>query len=71
MKYCVKLGNCLDELKNIPDGSCRCCVTSPPYWGLRQYLFDGAVILDNKLSDEEKEIIEKELEDYGIKPKSS
>lgn len=40
MKYCVKLGNCLDELKNIPDESCRCCVTSPPYWGLRDYLED-------------------------------
>jgi len=40
MKYCVKLGNCLEELKSIPDESCRCCVTSPPYWGLRDYAND-------------------------------
>ena len=30
-------GNCLDQLKTLPDGSVHCCVTSPPYWGLRDY----------------------------------
>ena len=30
-------GNCLETLKNIPDGSINTCVTSPPYWGLRDY----------------------------------
>ena len=30
-------GNCLDVLKTIPDGSVQCCVTSPPYYGLRDY----------------------------------
>lgn len=29
--------NCLSGLKNIPDNSIDCCVTSPPYWGLRDY----------------------------------
>ena len=27
----------LDGLAAIPDGSVHCCVTSPPYWGLRDY----------------------------------
>jgi len=27
----------LDGLRQLPDGSARCCVTSPPYWGLRDY----------------------------------
>lgn len=30
-------GNCLDVLKTIPDASVDCCVTSPPYWNLRDY----------------------------------
>ena len=30
----------LTGLKNLPDESVQCCVTSPPYWGLRVY--DGA-----------------------------
>jgi DNA modification methylase len=35
--YEVKQGNALDVLKTIPDGIVQCCVTSPPYWGLRDY----------------------------------
>lgn len=30
-------GNCLDVLKTFPDKSINCCVTSPPYYGLRDY----------------------------------
>lgn len=30
-------GNCLEVLKEIPDNSVNCCVTSPPYYGLRDY----------------------------------
>lgn len=29
--------NCLIGLKNLPDNSIDCCVTSPPYFGLRDY----------------------------------
>lgn len=47
MKYCVKLGNCLGELKNIPDESCGCCVTSPPYWGLRDYGEEGQLGIED------------------------
>jgi len=31
-------GDCRDVLRQVPDGSVHCCVTSPPYWGLRSYL---------------------------------
>src|SRR5215813_5522050 len=27
-------------LKRLPDRCAQCCVTSPPYWGLRSYLDD-------------------------------
>ena len=30
-------GDCLEVLKTLPDGIVDCCVTSPPYYGLRDY----------------------------------
>jgi len=30
-------GNTLDSLRTLPDESVHCIVTSPPYWGLRDY----------------------------------
>lgn len=33
-------GNCLNILKELPDNSIHCCITSPPYWGLRDYQVD-------------------------------
>lgn len=32
--YC---GDALTVLKTLPSESVRCCVTSPPYWGIRRY----------------------------------
>ena len=31
-------GDCRAVLDTLPEGSVQCCVTSPPYWGLRSYL---------------------------------
>jgi DNA modification methylase len=30
-------GNALDVIKTFPDNFIDCCITSPPYWGLRDY----------------------------------
>jgi DNA modification methylase len=30
-------GDCREVLPTLPAGSVQCCVTSPPYWGLRDY----------------------------------
>ena len=30
-------GDCLEVMATLPDNSIDCCVTSPPYWGLRDY----------------------------------
>lgn len=35
--YEVKTGNCIEILKEVPDESVNCIVTSPPYYGLRDY----------------------------------
>ena len=39
-------GNSLDVLKDLPDNSIDCCVTSPPYYALRDYGFDGQIGLE-------------------------
>lgn len=33
----IEQGDCLSVLPTMPKKSARCCVTSPPYWGLRDY----------------------------------
>jgi hypothetical protein len=33
----LHLGDCLDVLPTLPAGSVQCVVTSPPYFGLRDY----------------------------------
>lgn len=37
MSATIICGNALDELRKLPDASVQCCVSSPPYWGLRDY----------------------------------
>ena len=39
----VYSGNSLDVLKTFPDESIDMCITSPPYWGLRDYGTEGQV----------------------------
>jgi len=40
-------GNCLDKLKELPDQSINTCITSPPYWGLRNYGDDKQLGLED------------------------
>jgi DNA modification methylase len=35
------VGDVREQLRQLPDESVHCVVTSPPYWGLRMYLEDG------------------------------
>lgn len=39
-------GDSLTILKTLPDESVNCCVTSPPYWGLRDYGCSGQLGLE-------------------------
>lgn len=39
-------GDALTTLKTLPDESAQCCVTSPPYWGLRDYGVEGQLGLE-------------------------
>lgn len=39
-------GNCLETLSTLPDNSVHTCITSPPYWGLRDYGHDDQLGLE-------------------------
>lgn len=42
----ILVGDVRERLADLPDGSVQCCVTSPPYWGLRDYGHDGQLGLE-------------------------
>lgn len=42
----VYAGDCRDVLRELPSESVNCIVTSPPYWGLRDYGVDGQLGLE-------------------------
>ena len=42
----ILVGDAIERLKELPDESVNCCVTSPPYWGLRNYGVDGQIGLE-------------------------
>jgi DNA modification methylase len=46
MKAEILVGDVRKSLRGLPDGSVRCVVTSPPYWGLRDYGHDGQIGLE-------------------------
>src|SRR3990167_8604392 len=43
----ILLGDCREVLKTLPDESVHCVVTSPPYWGLRDYGVEGQLGLES------------------------
>lgn len=42
----IIIGDCLATLRTLPDGAAQCCVTSPPYYGLRDYGVEGQIGLE-------------------------
>lgn len=42
----ILLGDVRSCLKQLEDGSVQCVITSPPYWGLRDYGCDGQIGLE-------------------------
>lgn len=44
--YQVLVGDCIEQMKTLEDQSVHCCVTSPPYFGLRDYGNEGQIGLE-------------------------
>ena len=47
----ILVGDCVAVLRGLPDESVHTVVTSPPYWGLRDYGVDGQLGLEPTLGE--------------------
>lgn len=47
----IRIGDALSELKELPDCIADCCITSPPYFNLRDYGIDGQIGLENTVEE--------------------
>lgn len=61
----VLVGDCIDQMRALPDASVNCCVTSPPYFGLRSY-DEASLRIDPGLPDDKRAWLMAELERRGI-----
>ena len=50
--WALHCGDALTVLRGMEEGSVNCCVTSPPYWGLRRYLPEESAERQHELGSE-------------------
>lgn len=50
-KVTLHRGDCLEVLRSLPDACTQTVVTSPPYWGLRDYGVNGQIGLEPTLGE--------------------
>lgn len=56
--FLIYNGDCREVLRGIPDSTINCCVTSPPYWGLRDYGADLQIGLEENPNDYVTELVQ-------------
>lgn len=44
-------GDVRQKLSLLPDDTFQCCVTSPPYWGMRDYGYVGQIGAETEIND--------------------
>ena len=44
-------GDVRQKLALLPDDTFHCCVTSPPYWGMRDYGYEGQIGAETEIND--------------------
>jgi DNA modification methylase len=54
----ILAGNNIDTLKKIPDNYVNCCITSPPYYGLRDYGIDDQIGLEETPQEYIRKLVE-------------
>lgn len=52
------IGDSRRALERMPDGIFQCCVTSPPYWSLRNYHIDGQIGLEPSVDNYINSLVE-------------
>tara|TARA_R100001440_G_scaffold72544_1_gene96514 strand:+ start:367 stop:1296 length:930 start_codon:yes stop_codon:yes gene_type:complete len=50
-------GDCIEKIKELQNNSIDCVVTSPPYWGLRDYGVDGQLGLEKTYQEHIQNIV--------------
>jgi DNA modification methylase len=58
MAWRILQGDCRDVLRTLPAESVQTCVTSPPYWGLRDYGVAGQLGLEQTPDEYVAELVE-------------
>lgn len=58
MHWQVRQGDVRDRLAELPAQSVQCCVTSPPYWGLRDYGHAGQIGLNQTPTQYVRELVD-------------
>ena len=58
MNYTIIEGDCIEKLKELPEKSINTCVTSPPYYALRNYQMDGQVGVEETPDDYVQKIVQ-------------
>jgi len=51
MAHTIHHGDCIAVMRTMDAASVQCVVTSPPYWGLRDYKVDGMIGLEETLDE--------------------
>jgi DNA modification methylase len=54
----ILVGDAREVLRTLPADSVQCCVTSPPYWGLRDYGVDGQIGLERTPEEYVEHLVE-------------
>lgn len=58
MSVTLLQGDCIEVMRGVDAESVHCCVTSPPYWGLRDYGVDGQIGLEASLQEHLARLVE-------------
>ena len=54
----IVMGDCKEVMATMPGELVHCCVTSPPYYGLRDYGVDGQLGLEKTPEEYIKKMVE-------------
>jgi len=54
----MHVGDCLKVMRGMPSNFVDCVVTSPPYWGLRDYGVTGQIGLEPTLGEHLEKLVE-------------
>ena len=58
MRHTILNGDVIACLRSLPDACVQCVVTSPPYWGLRDYGVEGQIGLEPTPEEHVEKMVE-------------